>query len=218
MVVQTIWGLSFFRDSCTFLFILVNYIISSTAAEEFFKLKGEKTECFEYQKKCLRFNFGSVAGGSFINGFFYFPSLLVNLFCSRVNFACCNLFDLVRTDAYSYIGLTGNSYCPSVRQTQYLCYRSNVCRENESTNSFYSLAARIFVALASIMIVYFIAKGSMVEEKIPPLLLLGIFFIGLYISCYFVDIQIDSCEGFLTAFLTEIEMDQVGYKEMRLKN
>jgi hypothetical protein len=47
---------------------------------------------------------------------------------------------------------------------------------------------------------------------------LGIFFIGLYISCYFVDIQIDSCEGFLTAFLTEIEMDQVGYKEMQLKN
>jgi hypothetical protein len=60
------------------------------------------------------------------------------------------------------------------------------------------------VALASILIVYFMAKGSMVEEKIPPLLLLGIFFIGLYISCYFVDIQIDSCEGFLTAFLTEI--------------
>ncbi len=68
------------------------------------------------------------------------------------------------------------------------------------------------------MIVYLMAKGTMVQERIPPLLLLGIFFIGLYISCYFVDIQIDSCEGFLTAFLTEIEMDQVGYKEMKLKN
>ncbi len=68
------------------------------------------------------------------------------------------------------------------------------------------------------MIVYLMAKGTMVEERIPPLLLMGIFFIGLYISCYFVDIQIDSCEGFLTAFQTEIEMDQVGYKEMKLKN
>lgn len=153
-----------------------------------------------------------------INGFFYLPSLLINLFFPRVDFFCCNLFDLVRTDAYSYIGLTGNSYCPSVRQTQYLCYRSSVCRENESTNSFYCLAARIFVALGSILIVYFLAKDSLVEEKIPPLLLLGLFFIGLYISCYFVDIQINSCEGFLTAFLAEIEMDQLGYKDMKLKN
>jgi hypothetical protein len=82
----------------------------------------------DYQKKCLRFNFGSVAGGSFINGFFYFPSLIINLICPRIDFFLCNIFDLVRSDSYSYIGLTGNSYCPSVRQCQYLCYRSNICR------------------------------------------------------------------------------------------
>jgi uncharacterized membrane protein len=42
LVVQTIWGLSFFRDSCNFILISVNYIIASTAAEEFFKEKGNK--------------------------------------------------------------------------------------------------------------------------------------------------------------------------------
>jgi hypothetical protein len=82
----------------------------------------------------------------------------------------------------------------------------------------YSLAARIFVATASILIVYWIARDNLVEEKIPPLLLVGIYFIGLYISCYFVDLSICASEGIMIAFLTEIDMDQVGYADMKLRN
>lgn len=54
----------------------------------------------------------------------------------------------------------------------------------------YSLATRIFVATAGILIVYWIARDNLVEGKIPPLLLLGVYFIGLYVSCYFVDLSI----------------------------
>lgn len=142
-----------------------------------------------------------------MSGFFYYLSLIVDLFFPKIDFCFCNFFDLIRTEAYSYIYLTGNSYCPSVRQVQYLCARSRVCRENESTNSIYALAARIVIALSSVLIIYWITRDNTVEESVPAYLLLGIFFIALFISCYFIDIHVVPAEALMVCFLAESDLE-----------
>jgi len=130
-----------------------------------------------------------VVGGAFLSGFFYLPSLIISFLMSNEDCCICNLFDLTRSDVYAYIYLTGNSFCASSRQSQYLCYRSRICRENESAISIYAFAARIVMALAVILIIFWITAGIMSEGQVPGSLLLGIFFICLYVTCYFIDIH-----------------------------
>ena len=54
----------------------------------------------------------------------------------------------------------------------------------------YAFAGRIVIALSSILIIYWITRDNLVGEKVPPYLLLGIFFMCLYIVSYFVDVHV----------------------------
>ena len=212
LVIETIWGLSFFRDACNYFFILVDYCISGCAVQWYFQ--KEEFSCCQPLKYLFCKNIGSVISGSFINGFLYIPSLIINTFCDDVDFCLCNLFDMSRGDVYAYIYLTGASYCHACRQCEYLCYRSEICKGHESINDIYALAARLVLALSSVLIIYWIARDNLFESKTPPLLLLGIFFMCLFVTGYFIDIHVDAAEALLICFLAEYEMDQVGYKNM----
>lgn len=97
--------------------------------------------------------------------------------------------------------MTSTTYCPSVRQVQYLCNRSKICRGTESTNSFYSLAARLVIALSTTLIAYWIMQGRLTGSIVNPYVLLGVFFMALFITCYFVDIHVDVAEALMVAFL-----------------
>jgi hypothetical protein len=102
-------------------------VISGIADEWYF----HKLDMLCYPlKRLFAKNLGSVVGGSLLTGLLYLPALLVSFLAPNVDCALCNFFDLARTDVYAYIYLTGNSYCPSSRQTQYLCRRSRICRGN----------------------------------------------------------------------------------------
>ncbi len=188
-----------------FLFNAVNYCVSGCACQWYI---GKDYSCCQPLKWALLKNFGSIVGGSFINGFLYLPSLVVNLFCSELDICCCNCLDLPRFDVYSYIYLTGNSYCPSVRQCQYLCKRSEIARTNESTLRIYSLAARIFICLVTMLCCYWMGSDYLVGEKLPMYMLLGALCIGLYMSSYFVDIHVDVAEALQTCFLAEWDMER----------
>ena len=74
-------------------------------------------------------NWGSVVGGSFLNAFFNLFDLISDLFkcdpkgscskcssCFKVCCCCDYVFELVRTDAYAYINLSGVPYCNAARQ------------------------------------------------------------------------------------------------------
>jgi hypothetical protein len=100
-------------------------VISGIADEWYFHKLNMM--CYPF-KRLFAKNLGSVVGGSLFSGFFYLPALLVSLFAPSVDCTVCNFFDLARSDVYAYIYLTGNSYCPSSRQAQYLCKRSRICR------------------------------------------------------------------------------------------
>jgi hypothetical protein len=66
----------------------------------------------------------------------------------------------------------------------------------------YSFFSRIVISFAAILIVYWITRDSLVEEKVPFTLLVGVFFISLYISSYFADIQAIVAEALMLCFLT----------------
>ena len=161
-------------------------------------------------------HFGSVAGGSFLNAFLFIPNLFIDLCCNHVDKFCCNCLDLPRGDAYPYIYLTSVSYCPAVRQVQYLCKRSRICRGNESTNVFYSLAARLVIALSTTMIAYWIMQGRLTGGVVNPYVLLGVFFMALFITNFFVDIHVNVAEALMVAFLAESEVDQYSYRDMNI--
>ena len=127
LVIETLWGLSFLRDSCIFFNYLVNFCVSGVAIQWYFR---KEVNCCYPLSALFTKHFGSIAGGSFINAFLYIPNLFVNLFCNNKDNFCCNCLDLPREDAYPYIYMTSTSYCPSVRQVQYLCNRSRICRGN----------------------------------------------------------------------------------------
>ena len=124
LVIQTLWGLSYLRDACNNWYYTVNLCVSGNAVDWYFQ---QPVKCFESMKAWICKHAGSVAGGSFLGAFLYIPMLIIDLFCN--GFDCCCL-DFPRSDAYSYLYMTGTSYCPSVRQSQYLCQRSKICRGN----------------------------------------------------------------------------------------
>lgn len=81
-----------------------------------------------------------------------------------------------------------------------------MCRENESTVAIYALSARLVIALSTILIIYAISSAGLIL-KVPPMLLVGIFFVALYISCYFVDIHVHASEALMLCFLCENDVD-----------
>lgn len=165
---------------------LVNYLVSGLSCEWYF---GHPTSWYTPVKRLFCKNLGSVAGGSFLSSLFFLPSLFFSIIAPKSDWCLCNFFDLTRSDVYTWIYLSGNSYCNSSRQTQYLCNRSATCRSNESLISVYTVVSRVVVALIGLMIVYWIARDNMVESKVPAHLLLGMFFICLYVTCYCSDLH-----------------------------
>jgi hypothetical protein len=75
-ILQLIWGISFLRDSCKCLTNTVNFIVSGNAVDWYFR---RTTDCPKPLTRMLTLNFGSVALGSFLNGFLFIPELLVDI-------------------------------------------------------------------------------------------------------------------------------------------
>ena len=59
-------------------------------------------------------------------------------------------------------------------------------------------------------------QGRLTGAIVNPYVLLGVFFMALFITCYFVDIHVDVAEALMVAFLAEFEIDQIGYKDMNI--
>lgn len=57
------------------------------------------------------------------------------------------------------------------------------------------------------LIIYWIGVSNLVQGLVPPTLLLGEFFICLYITCYCSDLHPNIAEAFLVCFLAEYELE-----------
>lgn len=152
---------SFIPQRCMYKFYnIVNLCVSGNAVDWYFRKNPNFCVSF---KAWLCKHAGSVAGGSFLGAFFYIPYLIIDICCNGMD---CGCLDFPRSDAYPYLYMTGASYCPSVRQCQYLCSRSKICRGNESTNFMYSLSARIIPTLITLLIIYWISWTTLNYQSI----------------------------------------------------
>ena len=161
----------------------------------------------------MRFHFGSVVGGSFLNAFFN----LINFFlealrcypdgtcplcapCCTSLFNCCaNLFDLVRTDVYSYINLTGIAYCNSARYCEHLIENSRLFVGSQSLLYFYRISAYAFTIGGTLIITYYIERSKVDSVDYLSLLIASIF--SYCILSYFVDLHADLAEGIQISYL-----------------
>lgn len=109
-IIEFIWAFQFLRDA-------FNFCVSGSATDWYWNTY--QTKCSTSLARLITRHWGSVVAGSFLNGFFEVPTLLVELFTCHTG-TCCNklgicceqkcccgfFFNLVRTDAYSYINLS----------------------------------------------------------------------------------------------------------------
>lgn len=128
---RTHLGIAISQRCMYFCIKLVNFVVSGNAVDWYFtSIQGSsKPRCCLPSGRLLCKNWGSICGGSFLNAFFILLDSFSDLFrcdprgsCAKCSPAyqkccCCNyLFELVRTDAYAYINLTGIPYCNAARQ------------------------------------------------------------------------------------------------------
>eukprot|EP00919_Chromeraceae_sp_WS-2016_P055313 GHVR01131432.1.p1 GENE.GHVR01131432.1~~GHVR01131432.1.p1 ORF type:complete len:258 (+),score=-12.44 GHVR01131432.1:1127-1900(+) len=161
-ILEFIWGLQFLRDA-------FNFCVSGCAVDWYWR---GRCDCYTPYQRLVCNHWGSVVGGSFLNAFFEIPTLFIELLvchpqtcCSALGTCCYNtcsccvcFFDLVRTDAYSYINLTGIPYCNSARQCKMLCDRSHQFIGTHSAMKHYRFAAHIFCVASVALMTYFILK------------------------------------------------------------
>ena len=131
----------------------------------------------------FRYNWGSVAGGSFLNAFFSPFNFVFEIFrcysdgaCSILSkfslclsYACCNHFcDLIRTDSYAYINLTGLPYCNASRNCQALIEYSKLFIGSQSVLYFYRICAHIFCWGVAGIIGFILINGTISSNNHSP--------------------------------------------------
>ena len=187
-----------------------NFVLSGLATEWYCDQAPSLCTTFS---RLLRFHFGSVVGGSFLNAFFNLIDFFLESlrcypdgtcpacapFCTSVTASCANLFDLVRTDVYSYSNLTGVDYCNSARFCEHLIETSRLFVGSQSLLYFYRISAYSFTIGITLIITYFFEKSRLGHIDLVSLLVTALF--AYCVLSYFVDLHSDIAEGIQVSFL-----------------
>ena len=193
-ILEYFWGLQFLRDA-------FNFCVSGNAVDWYWT---RHSSCYQPYQRLVCKNWGSVVGGSFLNAFFEVPTLIIELLvchpntcCSKLGTTCyntCNIFtcffELVRTDAYSYINLTGIPFCDSARQTARLCDRSNQFVGYHSAMKHYRFAAHISIISFIFFWAYWILNYRTFNFDVWNVVILILFIYGTV--SFFVGIHTDT--------------------------
>lgn len=148
-----------------------------------------------------------------MNAFFEIPTLLVELMvchpegcCSKAGTYCLNtcnpftsFFDLVRTDAYSYINLSGIPFCNAARNCSYLCDSSNQFIGNHSSIKHFRFLASVFLVGLVVFMTQFILNYRTSAIGFWNIFL-GISVIYVTLT-WFINIHADSAESLQTSYL-----------------
>lgn len=218
-VLEFIWGLQFLRDG-------FNFCVSGTAADWYW-LRPQKTGCYAAYQRFLCKHWGSVVGGSFLNAFFEIPTLIMELLichpqtcCSKLGTTCYNtcscftcFFDLVRTDAYSYINMSGIPFCNSARQCKKINERCPAFIGSHSPMKHFRFAAHVFCVAAVFLMTWFILRKRVWYSNFWHYVILIVVIYA--VLTWFVSIQADAAEGLQTAFLSERELENGNFRYMQ---
>ena len=119
---------------------------------------------------------------------------------------CCNyLFELIRTDSYSYINLTGIAYCNAARQCEALCRYSQLIKNPHSCLRIYRSAAHIFALGLAALLSYVILDSRTNEYGNYDhfWIAAAVVYVCYSMGTYFVDIHQNGAEGIMISYLTE---------------
>lgn len=89
------------------------------------------------------------------------PDVESNNFCGKCVNSFTAFFDLVRSDALSFVYLTGQAYCNSARYCDYIVYNSVLTENSQGLNRIYRLNSHFAIAgVISILSFWVINLGS----------------------------------------------------------
>ncbi len=162
------------------------------------------TSCYAPYQRLICKHWGSVAGGSFLNAFFTIPTLIMELLvchpqacCTGLGTTCYNscswltcFFDLVRTDAYSYMNLSGIPFCNSARQAKKINERNPSYIGSHSPMAHYRFAAHAFLVPITLLASWFILRARVWNPNFWHWIILT--FVIIAILSWFINIQADA--------------------------
>jgi len=202
---------------------VVNFCVSGNAVDWYWSAyepvnqstQRVNTHWYSSLTRLLTKNWGSVVGGSFLNAFFEIPTLLVELLtchpttcCGKLGTICYNdcsclgsFFRLVRTDAYSYINLSGIPFCTAARECSKLCTSSNLFVGNYSPLKHQRFVAHVLLVAISVVIGYLIASVRL--QHVSRWGVITLIVVVYMVVTWFIGIFTDSAEGIETSFLAE---------------
>ena len=129
--------------------------------------------------------------------------------CAECFNFCCNcclkVFDLVRSDAMTYINAAGTPYCNAARYCEYITDKSLLLEGSQSASRTYRICAHLLIAGAAGIL------GLYVKGTIGALSILFIVIAALFISTFFISIHADAAEAIIILFLNneEVEMRHI---------
>jgi hypothetical protein len=163
-------------------------------------------------KLLLTKNFGSVVGGSFMNGFFSLFDLIFDLLrpdstsnCEcyktfyRSVFSCIgDFFNLVRADAFAYIALTGNPYCNSSRYCELIYHKAFWFKDSQSISRSYRICSHLLLAGITGLV------NLLLQGKDASLfIVLTVFLFSLFISTLWISLHADATDAMQVTFLLD---------------
>ena len=176
-----------------------NFIISGLATQWYCE---KEVSAGITTKRLLKYHFGSVVGGSFLNGFFNIINFILESVrcyrdgacpaCSSCYDCCCgcnrNFFELVRTDVYAYINLTGIAHCNAARNCEYLIENSHLFVGCQSLLYFYRISAYCFLVGVTVLLTILIQDAQLGGKSYAASLLIGVLLCYCLLN-YFVDLH-----------------------------
>jgi hypothetical protein len=180
---------------------VVNFCVSGSAAHWYW---SDTSDCYTAYHWLLCYHWGSVVFGSFVNGFFYLPTMLLEMLichpdtcCSKMGTCCYStcgclltLCNSVRSDAYAYTSMTGIPYCNAAMNCGRLCERSKHFVGQHSPIRHYRFVAHVFVVGVVLIPAWFILRGRVWNYGFWHFVLLVV--VAYTTATWFLNIHADS--------------------------
>jgi hypothetical protein len=202
----------------------VNFCVSGSATDWYWNTRN--TRVTTSAARLITRHWGSVVAGSFMNGFFEVPTLLIELLtchrrtcCNKLGVccekSCCGgwgcFFHLVRTDSYAYINLAGEPFCNAGRECYDVCIQADQFVAGYNPMKHYRFAASVFLTTLLYILGSIYVNKRVVNFYWWENVVLVV--ISYAVVCWFVDISANAAEGVSTSFLTEYAVCH-GYEGM----
>ena len=185
-------------------------------------------------RRAFLVNIGSIVACSFMGAFFTIIDYIFDLlrptslepptcyrsFYGRVLKCCGDVFNLVRSDAMTYINMSGNPFCNAARYCEFINYQFELTQNNQSISRGYRVCAHMLIAgIAGIL--NLLLQGDMTNLPI----LTTVFVLSLFVSTFWISLHADACESFQILFMMNwnftkeragVETASTGDKKMKV--